>query len=88
MALVTLLREWSHDRGQWIDKGSVIQCKVEEVELPVKQVDVIVSEWMVRLPMISSPDPNHTVAGLYAVVRVDARFCACVRVVTTGGSTS
>lgn len=29
--------------------GSVIQGKVEDIELPVKHVDVIVSEWMVGL---------------------------------------
>jgi hypothetical protein len=27
--------------------NSVIQGKVEDIELPVKHVDVIVSEWMV-----------------------------------------
>lgn len=28
---------------------TVLQGKVEEIELPVKQVDVIVSEWMVSI---------------------------------------
>jgi hypothetical protein len=28
---------------------SVIQGKVEDIELPVKHVDVIISEWMVSL---------------------------------------
>ena len=31
--------------------SSIIQGKVEDIELPVKYVDVIVSEWMVRPPM-------------------------------------
>lgn len=29
---------------------SVIQGKVEDIEIPVKHVDVIVSEWMVGTP--------------------------------------
>jgi hypothetical protein len=31
--------------------SSIIQGKVEDIELPVKHVDVIVSEWMVCPPM-------------------------------------
>jgi hypothetical protein len=30
----------------------VIQGKVEDIELPVKEVDVIISEWMVSLYLV------------------------------------
>lgn len=32
---------------QRVDGSSVIQGKVENIELPVKHVDIIISEWMV-----------------------------------------
>jgi hypothetical protein len=35
---------------------SVIQGKVEEIELPVKEVDVIVSEWMVSVKVTFRDD--------------------------------
>ena len=31
---------------------SVIQGKVENIELPVKEVDIIISEWMVSLAFV------------------------------------
>ena len=35
------------------DVHSVIQGKVEDIQLPVKTVDIIISEWMVRLSVQS-----------------------------------
>ena len=40
---------WHHDCDEEAD-DSIIQGKVEDIELPVKHVDVIVSEWMVGPP--------------------------------------
>jgi protein arginine N-methyltransferase 3 len=46
---------WHHGRDEGAD-DSIIQGKVEDIKLPVKHVDVIVSEWMVCPPM-----PLHSV---------------------------
>ena len=43
MSLVALYNE--------VADGSIIRGKVEDIELPVKHVDVIVSEWMVCSPL-------------------------------------
>ena len=36
-----------HDNG-YEDKVEIIRGKMEEIELPVQQVDIIISEWMVN----------------------------------------
>lgn len=51
---------------------SVIQGKVEDIELPVKTVDVIISEWMVSLRLSYSRGIIMLISGIHALVRVDA----------------
>ena len=73
------------------DVITVVQGKVEEIELPIgKEVDVIVSEWMVSLRREfrgrsrgrARPDGTSECAGIvtgvHAALRVDAGFSAPV----------
>lgn len=56
----------------------MIQSKVEDVELPVKSVDVIVSEWMVSYLSDSRYQGRFKYAkssGVHAAIRVNARLC-------------
>jgi hypothetical protein len=50
----------------------VIQGKVEDIELPVKHVDVIVSEWMVSTSLLWLVVADEK--GLHAIIRIHAGF--------------
>jgi hypothetical protein len=63
-----------HENGL-ADVVTLLRGKVEEIELPVKQVDIIISEWMGCVPLCS---PSHVPLSSASCMSSSASFSPLV----------